>query len=187
MTDKPEAPGGDSQGLDSDSPGGGKPTSVCRTGFAPGLKSAGVPWSVSPTQPGRVAGAGPGRAARVVQAAGRPRGVTGHQAAHRLAHDLSRRRHAVRPAHGHDRRATQGAARVAVGRPARHRPARPGLATMLGRYEAASKPVRIGETVRKGYTAEDLWESWSRYLTDAPNDPPEKGYKGYTQPPTKIM
>jgi hypothetical protein len=52
-----------------------------------------------------------------------------------------------------------------------------GLASMLGRYEVASKPVRVGEVVRKGYTVESLAEPWRRYL-NTPIVPPEEGLQG---------
>jgi len=52
-----------------------------------------------------------------------------------------------------------------------------GLASMLGRYEVASKPVRVGEVVRKGYTVEGMAEPWRRYL-NAPIVAPQEGLQG---------
>lgn len=39
-----------------------------------------------------------------------------------------------------------------------------GLARRLGRYEVKSKVVRVGDSTPRGYTREDLWDAWGRYL-----------------------
>lgn len=39
-----------------------------------------------------------------------------------------------------------------------------GLARRVGEYGVKSKNVRIGDATPKGYTREDLWDAWSRYL-----------------------
>jgi hypothetical protein len=39
------------------------------------------------------------------------------------------------------------------------------LATLLSRYGIRSKNLRIGESVQKGYQAEDFTDAWSRYVT----------------------
>jgi hypothetical protein len=41
-----------------------------------------------------------------------------------------------------------------------------GLAFRLRKYEIKPGDVRIGEVVRKGYRAEDLYDTWSRYVPD---------------------
>jgi Protein of unknown function (DUF3631) len=53
-----------------------------------------------------------------------------------------------------------------------------GLATKLKPYRIKSRPVRIGDVVLKGYTTEDFWDAWTRYL---PLCHPlgNKGYEGY--------
>jgi hypothetical protein len=38
------------------------------------------------------------------------------------------------------------------------------LATLLGQFSVESRTVRIGESVRKGYVAADLWDVWQRYV-----------------------
>jgi hypothetical protein len=43
-----------------------------------------------------------------------------------------------------------------------------GLASRLRKYDIHPKDVRLGEDVRKGYKAEDLADSWSRYLQSLP-------------------
>jgi hypothetical protein len=40
-----------------------------------------------------------------------------------------------------------------------------------------SRSVRVGDASRKGYTIEDLWGPWSRYL-DPPIVPPGEGSQG---------
>jgi uncharacterized protein DUF3631 len=42
------------------------------------------------------------------------------------------------------------------------------LAKLLTPYGIASKQVRIGTKTLKGYTREDLWDAWSRYLPPTP-------------------
>lgn len=42
------------------------------------------------------------------------------------------------------------------------------LASYLRSYGIESRSVRIGETVRRGYAREDLWDAWSRYLPPRP-------------------
>ena len=39
-----------------------------------------------------------------------------------------------------------------------------GLAQRLRRYGVSSKTVRIGNHTAKGYSREDLWDAWERYL-----------------------
>lgn len=39
-----------------------------------------------------------------------------------------------------------------------------GLANRLRRYDVKSKTIRVGQSTPKGYTAEDLTDSWERYL-----------------------
>lgn len=46
-----------------------------------------------------------------------------------------------------------------------------GLARRMRRFQVGPKPVRLGAVVKKGYTAEDLADAWTRYL---PALPPEK-------------
>jgi hypothetical protein len=41
-----------------------------------------------------------------------------------------------------------------------------GLAFRLRKYEIKPGDVRIGEVVRKRYRAEDLYDTWSRYVPD---------------------
>jgi hypothetical protein len=38
------------------------------------------------------------------------------------------------------------------------------LSNMLREYGIASKTVRVGQLVARGYTRSDLWDTWSRYL-----------------------
>ena len=49
-----------------------------------------------------------------------------------------------------------------------------GLAVRLKPYGVKSKPVRIGDVVLKGYTTEDLWDAWMRYLPSC-HTPGNKG------------
>lgn len=37
------------------------------------------------------------------------------------------------------------------------------LAGLLGAFGVESQNVRIGDSVRKGYRANDLWDAWTRY------------------------
>lgn len=39
-----------------------------------------------------------------------------------------------------------------------------GLANRLRKFEISSKSVRISEETAKGYSREDLWDAWQRYL-----------------------
>jgi hypothetical protein len=39
-----------------------------------------------------------------------------------------------------------------------------GLAQRLHKYDVTSKTVRAGEETAKGYTREDLWDAWQRYV-----------------------
>ena len=57
-----------------------------------------------------------------------------------------------------------------------------GLATILSRYEVASRSVRVGDFSRKGYTVDDLWQPWSRYC---PNVPPQEGSQGSQPEPNQ--
>ncbi len=41
-----------------------------------------------------------------------------------------------------------------------------GLSRRLGKYGVKPKPLRVGESVFRGYDAADLADPWSRYLTD---------------------
>lgn len=45
-----------------------------------------------------------------------------------------------------------------------------GLARRLGEYGIKSKTVRIGPTTAKGYSRDDLWDAWSRYLPLPPQE-----------------
>jgi hypothetical protein len=45
------------------------------------------------------------------------------------------------------------------------------LSTLLGQYEVHRKNVRIGNVVNKGYSAEDLQDPWTRYLSPSPKEP----------------
>ena len=51
-----------------------------------------------------------------------------------------------------------------------------GLARRLKPYGVKSKPVRLGQKVAKGYSAEDFADVWNRYLSAPPSD---RGYTGY--------
>ena len=53
-----------------------------------------------------------------------------------------------------------------------------GLATKLKPYAIKSKPVRIGDVVLKGYTTEDFWDAWTRYLSPC-HPAGNKRYEGY--------
>jgi hypothetical protein len=52
-----------------------------------------------------------------------------------------------------------------------------GLASRLRRFGIAPRQVRIGETTKKGYVAEDFFDAWVRYL---PASPPENSETGET-------
>jgi hypothetical protein len=54
-----------------------------------------------------------------------------------------------------------------------------GLARRLKPYRVKSKPVRLGQRVAKGYSAEDFADAWKRYLEPASAPPPPAGYTGY--------
>ncbi len=45
-----------------------------------------------------------------------------------------------------------------------------GLARRLNEYGVSSKDVRIDGASRKGYTREDLWDAWLRYLPPPPQE-----------------
>jgi hypothetical protein len=44
-----------------------------------------------------------------------------------------------------------------------------GLANRLRKYEVRSKSIRVGDATPKGYTREDLYDAWGRYLGPSPN------------------
>lgn len=50
-----------------------------------------------------------------------------------------------------------------------------GLGRRLARYGVHPKSVRVGDTARKGYAAEDLHDAWARYL---PPRAPQQGSQG---------
>ena len=54
-----------------------------------------------------------------------------------------------------------------------------GLAVKLKPYGIKSRDVRIGEVVLKGYTTDDFWDAWERYLPSChpPGDKRDKRYK----------
>lgn len=50
-----------------------------------------------------------------------------------------------------------------------------GLAQRLRKYGVKSKTVRVDEATAKGYTREDLWDAWQRYLPLSPLGSPQGG------------
>ena len=58
-----------------------------------------------------------------------------------------------------------------------------GLAWRLGQYGISSRDVRIGESVVKGYTTEDLWDAWQRYVPSHPGESATSATSATDQPP----
>lgn len=58
-----------------------------------------------------------------------------------------------------------------------------GLANRLKSYGVASKKVRVGETTKQGYTAEDLHDPWQRYVTPVPAEPEHPEHEEHGRSP----
>ena len=57
-----------------------------------------------------------------------------------------------------------------------------GLAVRLRQYGVQSRNVRTGEVIRKGYTREDLYDAWERYLASPSSGTSATSATGATKP-----